>query len=102
MGKKGHSVQEFVGVSCKKQEVWLLILKKNASSGIMLYCSPTAHAVSRQEQYLVQRLRTFYTKPCYIPLMGNQQFTGYAGARRRMNSAEKNCKYIIQNSEQQS
>ena len=53
----------------------------------MFYCSLTDHAVSRQQQYLVQRLLTFYKEPCYISVMGNQQLTGYAGAKHKMNSA---------------
>ena len=71
LGKNGLSFLAVVGVSCETQEFWLLNLIKNTSSGIMLYCSLTDHAVSRQEQYLVQRLLTFYTEPCYIPVMGN-------------------------------
>jgi hypothetical protein len=55
----------------------------------MLYCILTDHAVSRQVQYLVQRLLTFYTEPYYIPVMGNQQLTGYAGAKHRVNSAKE-------------
>jgi hypothetical protein len=38
---------------------------------------------------------TVYTELYYIPVMSNQQFNGYAGARRNVNSAKEKLKIRV-------